>query len=100
METPSPLERACNEVGGQSALAKRLGCTPAAVNQWLKVVRPIPRESAADIERITDGKVSCEDLLPAVAWVRVPDAEWPHPGGRPCVDVARRDEASAAPEAA
>lgn len=88
MAAATSLEQACTEIGGQSALAKRLGCTPPMVNQWLRSVRPIPRESAAEIERITGGKVSCEDLLPNVAWVRVPDPDWPHPGGRPCVDVA------------
>lgn len=45
---------------------------------------------AVFIERESSGAVICEDLRPDVSWLRVPDAKWPHPEGRPLVDHAAR----------
>lgn len=50
--------------------------------------RKLPAEHAPSIERATAGRVTCEELRPDVHWQRVPDPDWPHPGGRPCIDVA------------
>jgi DNA-binding transcriptional regulator YdaS (Cro superfamily) len=76
--------------GAQSELARLLGCAPQLVWQWAAGVRAIPRDRCPDIERATKGAVTVEQLRPDVVWQRVPDPAWPHPDGRPCVDVARR----------
>lgn len=62
--------------------------TPGAISQFTGGRRPVPADRCAAIERATSAQVTCEELRPDVAWVRVPDADWPHAGGRPCIDVA------------
>lgn len=83
----SPISSAAQGIG-VSGLAARIGVTPAAVHQWAAGHRPIPPDRCPAIERATDGKATVEQLRPDVRWVRVPDAAWPHPDGRPCIDVA------------
>lgn len=62
------IEKACALVGGQAALARLLGVTPAAVNQWTKGLRPVPAERCPSIERLTSGAVRCEQICPDVDW--------------------------------
>lgn len=62
------VTRACSILGGQAALAGRLGVTPAAVNQWIKGLRPVPSKHCPKIEEITGGSVRCEELLPSFNW--------------------------------
>ena len=62
-----------------------VGVRPPSVVGWRGVV---PAERCPAIERATEGRVACEALRPDVRWARVPDPLWPHPGGRPCIDVA------------
>ena len=62
------LLKACNAIGGQSALARALGVTPPTVNEWIKAKRPVPAERCPTIERITHGAVRCEELRPDVDW--------------------------------
>ena len=50
----------------QSEIARQLGVKPQAVQQWFKRKTPIMR--CPEIERITDGKVTCEELRPDVNW--------------------------------
>lgn len=66
------IERASEEVGGQSALAEKLGLSPQAVYQWAKGSRPVPPDRCVDIERVTAGAVTRRDLRPA-DWHRI----WP-----------------------
>ena len=49
--------------GSQSALARRLGISPAAIAQWL--VDGVPPARAIEIEKITDGKFKAVDLVGA-----------------------------------
>ncbi len=62
------LIRACATLGGQAALARKLGVRPPTVNQWVKDGRPVPAERCPAIERATNGAVRCEDLRPDVDW--------------------------------
>lgn len=62
------IKRVCSIVGGQAVLARHLGVTPAAVNQWVKALRPIPSKYCPKIEGITGGRIRCEDLCPDVDW--------------------------------
>lgn len=50
----------------QSEIARQLGVKPQAVQQWFKHKTPIIR--CPEIERITEGKVTCEELRPDVNW--------------------------------
>lgn len=94
------IERACESIGSQRALASAISVTPATVNQWCSGERPIPIDRCPSIESKTKGVVACDDLRPDVAWVRIKDKDWPHPKGRPLVDhfakVGAGDTAKAA----
>jgi DNA-binding transcriptional regulator YdaS (Cro superfamily) len=64
-----PLDLAAEIVGGtQETLAIALGVTKSAVNQWKGEKRRVPAEHCPAIERLTAGRVRCEDLRPDVAW--------------------------------
>lgn len=86
----TPISQAAAAMGGASALARRIGITPGAVSQMVAGTRATPPDRCPAIERATSGRVTCELLRPDVAWVRVPDHDWPwHPDGRPLIDVTR-----------
>lgn len=85
----SEIERACEILGSQRALASFLGISPVTVHQWCTEDRPVPLGWCPRIEEITKGFVCCEDLRPDVAWIRIKDKSWPHIKGRPLVDYSR-----------
>lgn len=58
------LHAACVISGGQAALSRQLGVTAAAVNQWIKGLRPVPAKHCVAIERATNGAVTRRDLRP------------------------------------
>jgi DNA-binding transcriptional regulator YdaS (Cro superfamily) len=64
----SAIRRACELVGGQSALARLLNIAPPTVNEWVKGDRRIPAERCPEIEDATDKRVTCEELRPDVRW--------------------------------
>lgn len=64
----SGIRKACEYVGGVSALAQRLDITSSAVSQWVNGLRRVPAEQCPKIERITAGKVRCENLRPDIEW--------------------------------
>lgn len=74
----TPITKACEIVGSQSEVAKLLGVPPAAVNQWVKGLRPVPDKHALAIERATNGKVTRKELCPD-DWPRY----WPELKGVP-----------------
>lgn len=76
--------------GAAAALARALSVNPVMVVQWSSGAKPVASDRCPAIERATEGKVTCEEMRPDVVWHRVPDAEWPHPGGRPLIDVAAK----------
>ncbi len=87
------LERAISTAGGMTRLAEAVGATVQVVSNWK--ARGVPSERCPDIERATQGQVIADELRPDVQWARVPDATWPHPQGRPCIDVAAEQATSA-----
>ena len=89
------LIKAIEMAGSQSALGRAIGEPQQQIWKWLNPpvnsrVPPgqVPPDRCPAIERATDGSVTCEELRPDVRWQRVPDPAWPHPDGRPCIDVA------------
>ena len=76
-----------DQLGGPTAVARMVGCRVPSVIEWRK--RGIPADRCPAIERATSGAVTVEVLRPDVAWSRIPDPSWPHPAGRPVIDVAR-----------
>ena len=69
-------------------LAVSLGVSKAAVSQWFAEGGKPPADRCPDIERTSRGLRTCEEMRPDVRWQRVVDPDWPHPLGRPCIDVA------------
>lgn len=75
--------------GRQTTLAGALGIKPPTVSEWCSGIKRVPVERCAVVESFSGGAVTCEILRPDVAWSRIPDPSWPHPAGRPVIDVAR-----------
>jgi DNA-binding transcriptional regulator YdaS (Cro superfamily) len=65
------LDRAIEHVGSQSELARLLGVSPQAVRQWYTNETGVPPRRCPQIERLTRGKVMCEQLREEFEWVRV-----------------------------
>jgi len=65
MTPEKAIKKAVDLFGGQSSLARACGVKPQAVQQWVASGR-CPAKRAAEIERLTLGKVTREDLRPDV----------------------------------
>jgi DNA-binding transcriptional regulator YdaS (Cro superfamily) len=61
------INSAISILGSPAGLASSLGVTPQVVNNWVARGR-VPAERCPDIERVTDGVVTCEALRPDVDW--------------------------------
>lgn len=72
----------------RAALAQTVGLHEQYLYQCLTRRRVLPAEHAPNIERATEGRVTVDQLRPDVRWARIADPTWPHPGGRPTIDVA------------
>lgn len=68
MSTEHPLDKAARIVGTQAELARRLGVTKGALNQWKDEGRGVPARHCPSIERETGGQVRCEELCADVDW--------------------------------
>lgn len=89
------LRRAADLLGGQSGVAAACGYGDRRhVWPWFNSDRKVPGDKCAQIERAVRGEVSVEQLRPDLVWLRVPDTDWPHPLGRPCIDVGVSTEAA------
>lgn len=54
--------------GSGLRMARELKVSPVSVTQWARKIRSVPAEHCPEIERITNGQVTCEDLRPDVNW--------------------------------
>lgn len=72
----------------RKAAAKDLGLNEQYVYQCLTGRVRTPIERCPAFERAFAGLVTAEQLRPDVCWHRVADPAWPHPAGRPLIDVA------------
>jgi DNA-binding transcriptional regulator YdaS (Cro superfamily) len=80
MRTVTPSQRV--------KVAEAIGLNEQYLYQCLTGRRPTPELHCPGIEREFNGEITVEELRPDVSWQRVPDPHWPHPKGRPCIDVA------------
>jgi len=78
------------------AAAVEIGLHEQYVYQCLAGHRKAPPDRCPAFERALYPKVTVDVLRPDIRWVRVPDADWPHPDGRPCIDVAAPTQQEAA----
>ena len=70
-------------------------CAGTSLGYVRKVLSARSRFGEAICQRIelaSSGAVTVEELRPDVNWHRVCDPEWPHPQGRPLVDLTRRTD--------
>ena len=77
--------------GAGSDLAAKIDAPRVLLTQWTvgDAPRAVPVDRCADIERATEGAVTCEEMRPDVRWHRVKDKAWPwHAKGRPLLEVA------------
>jgi len=59
----SAIEEAAQIVGSQSELARILGVSPQAVQQWV-AINHVPAKRVRDIVKSTGGKITASDLRP------------------------------------
>jgi DNA-binding transcriptional regulator YdaS (Cro superfamily) len=77
-----------------------IGAHAPDLSRWIsdpdhKDHRAIPEAKCVLIEQHTKGASTCEENRPDLSWARIPDVNWPHPAGRPVLDLARpADEGS------
>lgn len=69
-------------------VAAEVGMNEQYLYQCLTGRRPMPSDRCPAIERATRGAITVKELRQDIKWIRVPDPGWPHPEGRPCIDVA------------
>lgn len=72
MVRTSPLQRAVEIAGGQSALAKAIGVKQAHIWHWLNRAKQVPAQHAIAIEKATGGKVKRHELRPDVYPIEEP----------------------------
>jgi len=56
------------QTNSQADLAKAIGVTPGAVSQWVSGATEISAERCMEIEELTKGLVTCEELRPDAKW--------------------------------
>ncbi len=84
----TPIQTAIQEVGGPAEASRLLDVSVQAVCFWRDGRRQFPAEKCPALEKAAAGTVTCEQMRPDVRWHRVADPAWPHPEGRPLMDVA------------
>ena len=85
--------RAMRLAGGPTNLGEIVfgerGKKPTASAWAWKHRGSIPVQYAPAIERGLKGAMAVEEMCPEDPWGRIPDPAWPHPKGRPFLDIAR-----------
>lgn len=61
--TTNAISRAAQIAGGQSALARKLGCTPQAVSKMCATGK-VPAERVIAVEEAVEGQVTRNELRP------------------------------------
>lgn len=61
------INKAIELLGGLNSLAAALGRTPQQVSNW-RMRNQVPADYCPDIERVTKGAITCEELRPDINW--------------------------------
>lgn len=76
-----------------SKIAAFFKISKTAVHNWFQT--QVPAERCPDLEwffhkqcTVQPKANTVEKLRPDLKWVRFPDRRWPHPKGRPCLDLS------------
>lgn len=69
--TTTAIQKAAQAAGGQSALARKIGCTPQAVQRWCKTGF-VPADRVVAVEQAVEGAVSRNELRPDLYVPAVP----------------------------
>ncbi|MFJ5398433.1 transcriptional regulator [Pectobacterium sp. CHL-2024] len=70
------LKNYTNQKRGRAASLGRELCIPSVlISQWANGTRQVPAERCPEIEKATDGKVTCEELRPDVDWAYLRSTE-------------------------
>lgn len=69
------------------AASAALGTSQGHLNNVASDLRPLSAEIAVAVESFTSGARAVEFLCPGMRWRRVRDPSWPHPKGKPLLDV-------------
>ncbi len=69
------------------AAASVLGATLGHLNNIACGLRPLAADIGIGVESITKGRLPVEVVCPGHRWHRVRDPSWPHPKGKPYLDV-------------
>lgn len=65
-DAKTALLRACDVVGGQSALARKIGLkSQGSISGWIEAGR-VPAERVLQVETATDGTVTRHELRPDI----------------------------------
>lgn len=54
--------------GNATRLGRDLGVDQSLISLWANGARPTPAERCLEIEKVTEGVVTCEELRPDVDW--------------------------------
>jgi len=54
--------------GSLTVLASSINAFTSDVSNWSNHVRQVPAERCPDIEKATNGQVTCEELRPDIPW--------------------------------
>lgn len=74
----------------RARIAEAVGLSDQYLYQFLTKRRQAPPEHCQRIERASGGRICVEQLRSDVRWHRVVDPTWPHPDGRPLLDVSEQ----------
>lgn len=70
--TPHPslvaIQKAIKGAGGPAKTARHCGVSVQAACFWRDGERTLPAEHAITLEKLNDGQVRCEQMLPDVDW--------------------------------
>lgn len=71
--TSNAISRAAQLAGGQSALARKLGCTPQAISKMCSTGK-VPAERVIAVEAAVEGQVTRGELRPDLYPAKEPAA--------------------------
>lgn len=66
--TNQAIREAIQGAGGPSKVARECGVSVQAVCFWRDGLRALPAEHCITLEKMSEGRIQCEQMLPDVDW--------------------------------